>query len=973
MTHSSRNICVVVTALLQICLPWLCLASPPTSTNAILFVTQVPMPTEVNAREITQSVVNVSSSFGNQLGDTASCGRGGALWIWYPDGSVTNLTQLAGYGTTNTFQGTTSIAVREPSVHWGGTKALFSMVVGAPTNQADLTRFYWQIYEISNFAVKGQTPFITYVSNQPTNYNNVSPTYGTDGRIIFASDRPRDGSAYLYPQREEYLQLPTVSGLWSLDPISGDLFLIEHSPSGSFKPFVDSVGRVIFTRWDHLARDAEALTDQQGTTTNHMFTYSDESASGVITTNLTEVFPEPRSSDNAALAGTNMRGNEFNQFFPWATDEDGTGEEVVNHIGRHELLQSVPSSTFTNDPNIVTLDHTQRFNTNFVSSFFPSREDPNTPGLLYGVDAGDIGTHNAGRIVTLMANINTNPDFMVINYLTAAVLPFQPNPGGLYRNPLPMSNGLLVAIHATNATNMDSNVGTPTAPKSMYDFRLKTLKQSGNLFVPDKILTPGFTNTFTYYVGSNLVTSSGALWELDPVEVASRPIPSKRVASVQTIEAQIFTEEGVDLPTFQNYLRTNNFALVVSRNTTARDHADRQQPFNLKVGWPGGTQTLGTNGVIYSIGFLQVMQADLLRGFKPDGVTPAPGRRVLSQPLHDAIAQNPPPTNIAPAGAVQLATDGSFAVIIPARRALSWQLTDTNAAPIVRERYWITFQPGEVRTCANCHGINEHDQTGIQGPPTNEPQALRTLLRFWLAGNPVGTAQFSAANYSVSETAGSLTVPINRIGGSTGPLTVTFNTTNVTALAGVDYVTTNGVLTWLDGDTTGRSLTVPILNDGLAESNEIFGIILTGAAATNTATITILKQPIQVWRVTNFGTNANNAGVAGDLADPDSDGVTNLLEYALGLNPNAANVSGLPAVGQTNGFLTLTYTRVNGATDISYVPEVSGDLANWNSGPLFVSQSVLASNSVFQTIQARDLVPLGVAPSRFIRLHITHP
>ncbi len=47
------------------------------------------------------------------------------------------------------------------------------------------------------------------------------------------------------------------------------------------------------------------------------------------------------------------------------------------------------------------------------------------------------------------------------------------------------------------------------------------------------------------------------------------------------------------------------------------------------------------------------MQADLLRGFKPDGVTPAPGRRVLAQPLHDAIAQNPPPTNIAPAGAVQ--------------------------------------------------------------------------------------------------------------------------------------------------------------------------------------------------------------------------------------------------------------------------------------------------------------------------------
>src|SRR5882724_5559119 len=973
MMHSSRNISVVLTALLQFGLPGLCLASSPASTNAILFVTQVPMPTEVNAREITSSVVNVSSAFGNQLGDTASCGRGGALWIWYPDGSVTNLTQLAGYGTANTFQGTNSIAVREPSVHWGGTKALFSMVVGAPTNQTDLTKFYWQIYEISNFAVKGQTPIITYVSHQPTNYNNVSPTYGTDGRIIFASDRPRDGSAYLYPQREEYLQLPTVSGLWSLDPNTGDLFLVEHSPSGSFKPFVDSVGRVIFTRWDHLARDVEAATDRLGTSTNHVFNYSDESAGGLVTTNTAEVFPEPRPSDTAALAGTNMRGNAFNQFFPWAVNEDGTGEEVVNHVGRHDLLQNVPSSTFTNDPNIVTLDHTQRFNTNYVGGFFPSREDPNTTGLLYGVDAADIGTHRAGQIVTLTANINTNPDFMVINYITAKLPQVPPFSGGMYRNPLPMSNGVLVAIHAANATNVDSNVGSPAAPKSMYDFRLKTLKQSGSVFVPDKILTPGFTNTFSYYVGSNLVTGSGALWELDPVEVAPRPIPSKRVASVQTIEGQVFTEEGVDLPTFQNYLRTNNLALVVSRNTTARDHADRQQPFNLRVGWPGGVQTLGTNGTIYTIGFLQLMQADLLRGFKPDGVTPAPGRRVLSQPLHDAITQNPPPTNIAPAGAVQLATDGSFAVIVPARRALSWQLTDTNAAPIVRERYWITFQPGEVRTCANCHGINQHDQTGIQGPPTNEPLALRTLLRFWLVSNPVGTAQFSAPNYSVSETAGNLTLPVNRIGGSTGPLTVTFNTANATALAGMDYVTTNGVLTWLDGDTTGRLLTIPILNDGLAESNETFAITLTGAAATNTATITILKQPIQIWRVTNFGTNANNAAIAGDLADPDGDGVTNLLEYALGLNPNVANVSGLPAVGLTNGFLTLTYTRVNSATDITYLPEVSGNLINWNNGPGFVNQSVLASNSVFQTIQARDLVPVGGAPSRFIRLHIAHP
>jgi mono/diheme cytochrome c family protein len=48
----------------------------------------------------------------------------------------------------------------------------------------------------------------------------------------------------------------------------------------------------------------------------------------------------------------------------------------------------------------------------------------------------------------------------------------------------------------------------------------------------------------------------------------------------------------------------------------------------------------------------------------------------------------------------------------------------------VRERIWITFQPGEVRVCASCHGINEADQAG-RTAPQNKPEALRTLLRYW--------------------------------------------------------------------------------------------------------------------------------------------------------------------------------------------------------------------------------------------------
>jgi len=83
-----------------------------------------------------------------------------------------------------------------------------------------------------------------------------------------------------------------------------------------------------------------------------------------------------------------------------------------------------------------------------------------------------------------------------------------------------------------------------------------------------------------------------------------------------------------------------------------------------------------------------------------------------------------------PAGSVGLAADGSAAAFVPARRALSWQLLDTAGQGVVRERYWLTFQPGEVRVCTSCHGLNARDQAG-RPQPAKSPEALRALLRYW--------------------------------------------------------------------------------------------------------------------------------------------------------------------------------------------------------------------------------------------------
>src|SRR5436190_5312827 len=104
-------------------------AANPVLPNPVLFVTQVPIPDEVNDNVVSNVFVSVVSPLGNHLADTAHAGRGGDLWIRYPNGAITNLTRAAGYGTGGSQDGI-GIAVRDPLVHWNGAKAIFSMVVG---------------------------------------------------------------------------------------------------------------------------------------------------------------------------------------------------------------------------------------------------------------------------------------------------------------------------------------------------------------------------------------------------------------------------------------------------------------------------------------------------------------------------------------------------------------------------------------------------------------------------------------------------------------------------------------------------------------------------------------------------------------------------------------------------------------------------------------------------------------------------
>lgn len=144
--------------------------------------------------------------------------------------------------------------------------------------------------------------------------------------------------------------------------------------------------------------------------------------------------------------------------------------------------------------------------------------------------------------------------------------------------------------------------------------------------------------------------------------------------------------------------------------------------------------------------------------------------------------------------------------------------------------------------------------------------------------------------------------------------------------------------------------------------------------------------PIQQWRLAKFGF-PTNTGLAANAIDADFDGIVNLLEYALFLDPHASSTPGLPTVDTVEvgglDYLTITFRRPLSATDLGYVVQVSPDLATWFPGSSYASTGDVPSNAnttqvsrtddgTLETITVRDNTPLGTG-RRFLRVSVTVP
>lgn len=183
-------------------------------------------------------------------------------------------------------------------------------------------------------------------------------------------------------------------------------------------------------------------------------------------------------------------------------------------------------------------------------------------------------------------------------------------------------------------------------------------------------------------------------------------------------------------------------------------------------------------------------------------------------------------------------------------------------------------------------------------------------------GASAGTLNLSASSYAVAENGGSVTVTVQRSGGSAGAASVSYATANGTAIAGSDYTAKTGTLSWADGDSSAKTFSIPILDDTVAESTETLSVTLSSASGATlgtvrTATISITD-------------NDTVTGTPGTVQfSPAS--------YSVAENGGSVTVN-VTRSGGSSGAATVAYSTVNGtATAGSDYTSTSGTLS-WAAG-----------------------------------------
>lgn len=212
------------------------------------------------------------------------------------------------------------------------------------------------------------------------------------------------------------------------------------------------------------------------------------------------------------------------------------------------------------------------------------------------------------------------------------------------------------------------------------------------------------------------------------------------------------------------------------------------------------------------------------------------------------------------------------------------------------------------------------------------------------------------------------------------------NNTGIPEMEGIDSFAYRGITWQWDLSAIAGGVSEVKIQMPFANHTSVVGARID--VASQFAEIGAPETPLQAWRKTHFGTS-DNAGNGADAVDHDRDGLSNLVEYALGSSPLSGSGSNGPAIAPKALFvadrLRLSFSiPATPPSDVIYRVRASDDLVDWTTlatksgtgawvwngdGSARITTTTQAGRSL---LEVEDDRTAGNSPSRMMKLEVSY-
>lgn len=229
-----------------------------------------------------------------------------------------------------------------------------------------------------------------------------------------------------------------------------------------------------------------------------------------------------------------------------------------------------------------------------------------------------------------------------------------------------------------------------------------------------------------------------------------------------------------------------------------------------------------------------------------------------------------------------------------------------------------------------------------------------------IVDNDTGSASpyvsFAAASTTVAENAGFAVIQVSLSTAATTNVSIDYSMADGTALSGSDYTGASGTLNFAAGDTV-KTITVPILDDGIVESAESFTLTLSNPAglltsSVTTHTVTINDDDLPTVSIVTNDPNASETGPDnGQFTISRSGPTTSPLTVLLARSGTATNSTDFTAIATPLSFVIPT-GQASATLDVVPVDDASNE----------------GSETVIETISADAAYVIGTASSATVTI-----